>query len=141
MGAVMTGLFPTTIALGKAIAAGHAAIAFMGNVFDVFDCVTLGRGIAYQPELTADEPHERGSVLIRYSKSQSGNIHRLGAPCPRPEPPDLTLKLEAPPGLGMPALPLRTDPVASPSHQPAPRALALSAPSSGRQPLPPQQRA
>lgn len=56
----------------EAITAGHAALLVSGNIHDF---TLVGEEIAYQPQRIAGLLHERGYLVIRYSKSQGGKIH------------------------------------------------------------------
>ena len=66
--------------LFKAIGAGHAAILVTGNIHDF---TLVGEEIAYRPELIVDQLHEQGYIVIRYSKSQGGRIHRYSSLNPK----------------------------------------------------------
>ena len=65
----------------KAIEAGHAAVLVTGNIRDLV--LVNDNEIAYRPEFILDQLHERGYVVIRYSKSQGGRIHRYSGVGPK----------------------------------------------------------
>lgn len=62
----------TSDPLDQALAAGHSALLVTGNLFDVS---LVDDGLCYRPALQADRLEQRGYLVIRYSKSQGGQIH------------------------------------------------------------------
>jgi SpoVK/Ycf46/Vps4 family AAA+-type ATPase len=66
--------------LMKAISAGHVAILVTGNIHDF---TLVGDEIAYRPELILDQLYDQGYIVIRYSKSQGGRIHRYSSLNPK----------------------------------------------------------
>ena len=66
--------------LMKAISAGHAAVFVTGNIHDF---TLVGDEIAYRLELIMDQLYEQGFIVIRYSKSQGGRIHRYSSLNPK----------------------------------------------------------
>ena len=69
----------STSPIRAAVAAGHAALAVSGNVFDYR---IIGDDVGYQPQLLADDLHDDGYLVIRYSKAQGGHIHRYSSLAP-----------------------------------------------------------
>lgn len=65
----------------KAIDAGHAAVLVTGNMRDL--ALVNDDEIAYRPEFILDQLHGRGYVVIRYSKSQGGRIHKYSGLGPK----------------------------------------------------------
>lgn len=68
-----TNLFLTTNPLARAIAGGHCSLLVTGNLHDL--CLEDHR-ITYRPQFIVDWLFEQGYLVIRYSKSQGGRIHK-----------------------------------------------------------------
>ncbi|MCG3157896.1 MAG: ATP-dependent zinc metalloprotease FtsH [bacterium] len=64
----------------KAITAGHTALLLTGNIHDF---ILINEEIVYRPQLIAEQLHQRGYCVLRYSKSQGGRIHNYSGQNPK----------------------------------------------------------